>query len=380
MRVLLGMLDTAVGGGRNVVISIAEELTRRGHVVGFLIEVEPPELVQDDLRALSDDISFVDLASLRRPWGIRRAARIVRRYDLLHSHTMVPGQILAGVAAHLAGRPHVVHLHNIEPVFSRKLFARKAQSFLYPRVLHEARFIAVAQHAADGLVRAGIDASRIAVIPNGAPPLPHGSPRHGPIRVGVLGRADIQKGLDTFVEAAAHLRTAATAEEAVFIIGISPGPWPEYEASVREQAAKQGVSVVEPGRGGREFIRQLDIVVIPSRYEGSPLVLFEAMAMGKTIIASAVPGMQEVLEPHDAGLLVSKEDPRGLAAAIRRLAQDDELRVELGGRAAETLAAHYSLQRSLDHIVAVLEEECLRAGTAHRENPSRDTGPQKGAG
>ena len=61
--------------------------------------------------------------------------------------------------------------------------------------------------------------------------------------------------------------------------------------------------------GGVEFLASLDVVVVPSRYEGSPVTLVEAMAPGKPIVASRISGIAEVLERSGGGVLVPPDDP-----------------------------------------------------------------------
>ncbi|MFA5786456.1 MAG: glycosyltransferase family 4 protein [Actinomycetota bacterium] len=359
MRVLLHLLDTGVGGGRRVALSVAQELVKRRHEVGFLIST--PGQTPEELRALTAEVEFVDLGTLRRPQGVVRAARIGRGYDLLYSHSMAPGQILGEIVARLARRPHVVHQHTF-PVFSGRRSVRTVQTVLYRRSLAHTRFIAVAEHVRRGLIEVGVRPNGIVVVPNGVRiPEVQGTPARaeGPVRVGMLGRYDPGKGMSTFVAAA---RSIGDRGEAEFVIGGHPGPFRTYELRLREEGANAGVKIVEPGEDGEKFLRDLDVVVIPSRYEGSPLVLLEAMALGKAVIASDIPGIREVIGPRGAGILVSPEDPGALAEAIVSLTGDSQMRLDLGARARETMAQQYTLQGSLDRIVQILEEAGRRYG------------------
>src|SRR5207245_2656073 len=120
---------------------------------------------------------------------------------------------------------------------------------------------------------------------------------HDGIRVGMLGRLDPQKGAEVFVKAA-----AASAHDGVeFVIGGTPGPYPSFERRIRADAAASGVRIEDPGADGIAFIASLDLVIMPTLQEGSPLTLFESLALGKPVIASSIPGIREVLEPNGSG-------------------------------------------------------------------------------
>jgi glycosyltransferase involved in cell wall biosynthesis len=116
-----------------------------------------------------------------------------------------------------------------------------------------------------------------------------------------------------------------------------------------------GIEIHNTDGRGIEFLQSLDIVVIPSRWEGSPLTLFEAMALQKAIIATDIPGISEVLRPSSAGILVQPNDVGGLREAIARLIRDPVLRVELAGAAREA-SSNFSEERTVEASVAILHE------------------------
>ena len=77
---------------------------------------------------------------------------------------------------------------------------------------------------------------------------------------------------------------------------------------------------------------QLDVLVLPSWIEGLPVIVLEAMAHAKPVIATPVGGTAELVADGETGLLVPPRDPERLAEAIRSLAADPELRRRLGAR------------------------------------------------
>ena len=349
MKVLFHLLDAGVGGGQLVAARIAEKLAERGDTIGLVVPRDGPAVAR--FAAVDADVSLLDAGSLHRPLAAGSLARLLRPYDILYSHTSSPGAIVGAAAARLARRRHVVHQHTF-PYFSQSPWAAAVQRALFRGVAGGATFVAVADHVREGLEGVGIEPGRIVVIPNGVPPAEAHAPRTGgAVRVGMLARLDPGKNLELFVDAAMR---AAPAEPAQFLIGGVSGPFVEYERRLRAQAAEAGIEIVT-GAAGDAFLRGLDIVVIPSSYEGSPLVLFEAMALGRAIIASDIPGIREVLRPGDAGLLVPPLDRVALTDAIARLVDDEVLRLELGRRALAVVGEKHRLSTMLERTIAVLD-------------------------
>jgi glycosyltransferase involved in cell wall biosynthesis len=351
VRIVFSLLDAGIGGGQRVALAVAQALAVRGHGLGVIAPGPGPAL--DRFIHAGAEIHLVDLGSLRRPSAAADAAKVLRGYELLYSHTSVPGEILGGLAALRAGRPHLVHQH-VPPHFSPIPALRTAQTVLYRLVARRAHFVAVAEHVGEALVRAGAPRYRVAVIPNGiAIPEASDTEPGDCVRVGMLGRLDVQKGVDTFVEAA---RLAHLGSRASFVVGAAPGPSADYEERLRTAAAVAGVEVVDPNDGGPAFLAELDVVVMPSRSaEGHPLVLLEAMAIGRPVVATVVPGIVEVIESEETGLLVAPDDPQALAGAIRRLGDDAQLRTRLGRRGRAVVEERYTLEQMLDRTVALIE-------------------------
>ena len=111
--------------------------------------------------------------------------------------------------------------------------------------------------------------------------------------------------------------------------------------------------ILLPGRvsNPEAALKQADLFVLPSRFEGFPMALCEAMAAGLPVIAADCPtGPREIIRPDVDGILIPPEDPAALAAALARLMDDDALRHRLGGRAAEVVDRF-----SVDRIMAMWE-------------------------
>jgi glycosyltransferase involved in cell wall biosynthesis len=117
----------------------------------------------------------------------------------------------------------------------------------------------------------------------------------------------------------------------------------------------------------RPWLVAADVVVLPSRWEGLPLTLLEALAVGRPVVGSHIPGIAEVL-PATAGGLVPAEDPTALAEAIAaRLCRPDRAAAE-GAAGARHAAKHFDGRRTF-HALADISAEL--GARARRGYPAR---------
>lgn len=162
------------------------------------------------------------------------------------------------------------------------------------------------------VVRNGIDGD---VFHPGDRPRTRPGVREGRARVGSVGRLVPVKGFDVLVEAVRSLGDDVDAEYVVL------GDGPERDALER---AAQGLPVSFPGAvhdpgAVADFLRTLDVFVLPSRSEGLPNVVLEAAACGVPVVATSAPGIEGAAP---GAVLVAPDDPRALAGALRAQLRD----------------------------------------------------------
>lgn len=167
-------------------------------------------------------------------------------------------------------------------------------------------------------------------IPNGVPQAPWALRTHDgdrPFTVGTVGRLDAMKGFDVLIRAVSRL-------SGVRAIVVGEG---DERSRLERLAAEQGISdrVSMPGwdDNPRTRLPEFDLFALPSRSEGFPLALVEAMFAGLPVVASQVGSVAEALDDGETGLLVEPDDVEGLTRALVRLRDYPSLRQKLGEKA-----------------------------------------------
>ena len=150
-----------------------------------------------------------------------------------------------------------------------------------------------------------------------------------------VGRLSSEKGHAELIQAFEQLKRVGEGRNLRLLIvgdGIEAG-------RLKEQAQPLGTSVIFAGHrpDAWPYFGLADIFVLPSRSEGSPLVLLEAMHAGLPIVATCVGGVEESVQNEVSGLLVPPRDPDALATALARLLRDAALAVRLSEQAAEAV-------------------------------------------
>ena len=292
--------------------------------------------------------------------AIRRLAARTRP-DVIHAHLYA--SIVASAAATCdGGFPLVVTEQTEAPWRSRS--ARLASRLAY---LRATEVIAVSDRIADGLVRDfGVPAAKVTTVPNavtlpGCAPGPGVALRGRPV-FGVCARLVAEKGVDVFLEAASRL--ARSFPDATFPI-VGDGP---LRSTLERRAGELGLRdrVVFLGfrSDARDVVAGFDVLVLPSRSEGTPLTVVEAMHAGVPVVASAVGGIPEQIVDGNTGLLVPPDDPAALARAMACVAGDGAL----AGRLAEAGRRHAHTRFHPDAMLGRLD--AVYASALARERPS----------
>jgi glycosyltransferase involved in cell wall biosynthesis len=329
MNILHVLAPGEVGGLERVVWSLAVGHRGRGHGVCVVAVVEPRASEHAFVRSLQGlDLEVVPIVVAPRSYVAERRAiagvcsRL--RPDVVHTHGYHADVVDAGVARRL-GIPTVTTVHG----FTGGDWKNRLYERLQRRALR--RFdavVAVSRPLGDALRTDGVRPDRLQVILNAwdgvasfleraAARRELGLPAEG-FRMGWVGRMSREKGPDVMLEALALL---ADAPVTLSMLGGDNGQ------GLRARADALGVTARTTWHGrvreAASVLPAFDVLVLSSRTEGTPMVLFEAMAAGVPVVASSVGGVPDVVSAAEA-LVVPSEDPAALAAAVREILADPE--------------------------------------------------------
>jgi glycosyltransferase involved in cell wall biosynthesis len=300
--------------------------------------------------------SFGPLEIIRAVW---RMIRIVRaeRPDVVHCIALRT-VVLGGLAARLAGAPRLVlaptglgHLWIENGPIER--LARPLARFLIGRVLggpatrylfenrEDPREFGLDPDGANVTIvgGAGVDPAQVPLMPEPLAP---------PVKVAVIGRMLVPKGIAETVEAVRRARAQGASIELNLYGEPDPSNRRSYsEDQLRRWAAEPGIAWHGPTDEVARVWRENHVAMLLSYREGLPKALVEAAAAGRPIVASDVTGCREVVRDGIEGLLVPLGDVDAAARALVRLARDTALRARLGA------AAHARFQERFTEAAVV---------------------------
>jgi glycosyltransferase involved in cell wall biosynthesis len=368
-----------VGGAALHVLQLAREQQRRGHevvvVAGTLAEGEESmEYVADEL-----GVHVLKLPALQRPLSLRADSEAIRRLvgiirtrrpDVLHTHTAKAGAT-GRIAALLAGRArpkavvHTYHGHVLSGYFSRRWerVFRRIESVL---AFASGTLIAVSDEVRDDLVSFGVaKPDRFVVVPYGFD-LPAWSDADEQSRARIRGELGLAE--ETFAIGWAGRLTAikrpfdlvrtlyAVREEDVDAVLVLIG---DGEQRRDTEALAQELDVADRTifAGFQQRIRgwyaAVDVSLLTSGNEGTPVVAIESLAAGRPVVATRAGGTGTVVRDGESGYLLEIGDVAGLAARLVALAHDPQLRRRLGAAGAADVRERFATARMADEIEAV---------------------------
>jgi glycosyltransferase involved in cell wall biosynthesis len=265
----------------------------------------------------------------RGPWDVRAVAnhaRVFRRSrpDVIHLNLPSPWSCQHALAASaVVPRTPVVAVYQlaVRPVNRRQWVLRRVAS---RRVTAHVAVGVVAARQVERLVGLGRGVVRTVynAVPEGAPPASPPS-RNGATVIGV-GRLEHQKGFDVLIDAIARVPTGR-----LLLVGEGT-----ERRALEQRASRLGVADRVQITGWVENPRALldtaDVFALPSRFEGFPLAVVEAMFAALPVVAADVGSISEAVIHDETGLLVEPDHVDALASALQRLLGDEERRRRLG--------------------------------------------------
>ncbi len=379
VRVLRVIGRLNVGGPSLHVVYLTAGLSERGYettlVAGDLGSDE------DSMMFVADDygVPVVPLAGMQREISpvrdakaIAKLTRLIRetRPHILHTHTAKAGAV-GRVAALLAGgaRPpivvHTFHGHVLRGYFDpvrtsgfrllERLLARTSTKLIAvsPQVRDDLVSLGVAPSDRFQVVRLGIEFADRVDLQDG-----HRAERRrqlgiGPDQfvVGWTGRMVDIKRTEHVLLAFTELR-AVGVDARLFLVGDGPERV-RLERRAHELGIAEQTHFVGFQRDVAPYYEAIDVLLLPSANEGTPVSAIEALAAGRPVVATRVGGVPDVVRHGEDGLLAEPDSIGALTAALTRFAEDPELRERMGAAGRERVLSRYPLDRLIDETDAL---------------------------
>lgn len=367
---LLHIVASSRGGGAAHVRDLVLGLDR----ACFSVQVAMPEdggnVRREDFEAAQIPFHRVDIAagfSLRAFQDIRRLAA---RVDILHVH---------GARAALFGRLAAASLGRRRPRIVYTIHGFAAPHYPKPRralllAIEQAlapitdRFIAVSWAERDALLAAGIGSlEKVKVVWNGidvarfrdvavnraAQRSIFGLPHDAPL-ITTLCRLYKPRDFDTLLRAFRHVAEAIPSAR---LLIAGDGPYrPQVESLIGGLGLEDNVTLAGFRQDVPQILAASDIFVLSTAlWEGLPLTVLEAMALGLPVVASDVGGIAEAVRNMETGIIIPQKDPQALSEALLELLADRERAVAMGQRGRKRAEKHFTRERMARETMEIYE-------------------------
>lgn len=351
MKIVFGNEKRSWGGSQAMAAALARGLRVRGHEVVLFCRAHSAlhERLAGEIPC-EPVLAGFDAS----PFSLWRCAAALRRHrpDVVVTNT-VKGPRQTGLAARLLKIP-VVHREEMDKPYKRHWRYRLFYGSLPTRLI-------VNSQATRRTLATSVDwlsGERITVIPNGIDPAPYARAAPAALglpasayAVGFVGRFEPRKGVR---ELAAAWPTVAAALPEAHLVIAGHG---EIEGELRATLAHAPrVHWLGFTANVASLMRALDVVAVPSHYEGFGLVAVEAMAAGVPVVATDASSLPEIVRDGVEGRLVPPRDPTALACALIELARDPAQRQRLGTAGQRRVRDQFTLDQMLIRHEALLRE------------------------
>jgi len=330
-KVAFLFVSMPVGGAEDLILSVVRRLP--WDIDPRLVCLRSLGMLGEEARASGLPIDLVPVFSTKRinPFGVLRLSRWFRDQGigLVHAHNY-HDQLFGVLAAKLAGIPVIVHLH--KTMTER----RGRKGFLMKRIFRMAdHVVTLSEETRLGVISSyALDPKKVTCLPNAIDPSVFFPGKDPAIERAALG---LEEGF--LIGSVAQLHKTKNHEATIAAIGIiggiatcrifGEGEEREMLEGLISSSSLHGRVILEGRRRPiAPWIRALDLFVLPSRWEGQPMAILQALACGIPILASRIEGNVAILGAHHPGLF-APEDHHSYAGLMAKAVQDASFRREL---------------------------------------------------
>ena len=375
VRVLYVIDSLAPGGAESSLAALARLYPSRGVELEVAYLHERPGL-HEALKAAGASLTSLAGPGGRRAWAKRSASLVrERRPDIVHT-TLFEADLAGRVGAASAGVPVVSSIVTVsygpserrEPgIRPWRLLGAQIADIATARLVR--RFHAVSRHVADVMApRLLVPRSRMEVVPRGRDPAtlgtrtPERSARTrasldaapGDCLLLAVARHEYPKGLDVLFRALPLVR-AENPGMRLLVAGREGNHTPALHALADELGLGDTITFLGARSDVADLLCAADLFVLPTRREGFPGAVLEAMALEVPIIATAIPAVSEAVEAGEHALLVPPDDAGALAAAIVTALRFQEASRRRALAARVRFYDHFTIDRAADGMVRFYE-------------------------
>jgi glycosyltransferase involved in cell wall biosynthesis len=334
------------GGGEKWMLSAANGLKQRGHDI--IIAARNNSLLLQRANQLGIKTISFNIHGEFCPLKIIKIANFLKKNKIdVVILNLIKDIRVVGFAARIAGVPLIVSRQGLQ-LFNDKLKYRLTLSLVNAIITNS-------QSLKDKYTKFHwMPSKKIKVIYNGLeiPDDVPGINLHkqfhlppGAIIFGAAGRLTRQKGFDILIHA---MKIVKERQLPVYVLIAGKGPLQKsLQNLINQNNISDRVKLIGFLNNPLPFLKSIWALILPSRREGMPNAVLEAMALHKPVIASNIEGINEVIEHKVNGFLFQKNDIQGLADAIHTLVTQPELAFNLGYRAHQLIQKKFSTEKMI---------------------------------
>jgi glycosyltransferase involved in cell wall biosynthesis len=347
------------GGGKQAFYNLISRLDSR--LYSPVVATAPTGRYAEMLRAKGVRLIPLPMSNrfdMRIPYRLARAVR-EHTVTILHSHGGGRADFFVYLASKLVNIP--VKITTVANLVEGWFDVNPLQLYLYKKIHRKAEkvfnhFICVSEYLADNLIHQHeLKKNKISTIYNGIdldyfnaalefPRKRNEFLQEGEgILIGAIGRLVAEKGLDYLLECMPEVLKRFT-QVKLLLVGDGPSRI-RLERRVLSLGLKDNIIFTGFRNDIREILSCIDILILPSLLEGFPMIILEAMAMAKPIVASDIPGIREQIINGKNGILVPIKDSNALAAGIISILSNKKVAENIGLAARKTVDEKFSIER-----------------------------------
>lgn len=284
-------------------------------------------------------------------WKMARFPAAVRNYELVHIHTSINGsarrKMRYAEMAKKQGKRVIWHIHSGSFIsYYRGLSEEKRKKL--QGALQSADCVIALSESWQKALSEEIGLSNCTALLNGIPFREYAG-RLKPfdqreVDFLFLGRLGVEKGTDNLLKALKRMKAEGRTFRCVL---AGDGPVQDYAQWVKEERMEDCVRFAGwvQGEEKKALLQNARILLLPSRHEGLPMSILEAMAFGEAVISTRVGGIPEAVEEGESGFLLEPDEEESLYRAICRLADEPELAERMGRRGYDIVKQKFDLQQ-----------------------------------